>query len=82
MPPSRRSQHAALQDGLDRTPRLARHAPPSRRPIEEPAALNEAIAAAVVTALDIDANANVNINPTPRASNRCRQPTQRESKRQ
>lgn len=49
MPPSRRSQHAALQDGLDRTPRLARHTP-ARRAGEGPAVLDEPTATAVAAA--------------------------------
>lgn len=53
MPPSRRSQHAALQDGLDRTPRPARHGP-ARRAGEEPAVLDEATAIAVAAAVDLD----------------------------
>ena len=72
MPPSRRSQHAALQDGLDRTPRPARH-DPARRAGEEPAVLDEATAIAVAAAVDVD----VGREPTPRASHRSRQPTQR-----
>ena len=60
MPPSRRSQHAALQDGLDRTPRPARHGP-ARRAGEEPAVLDEATATAVAAAVDLD----VGHEPTP-----------------
>lgn len=77
MPPSRRSQHVALQDGLDRTPRPARHAP-ARRAGEEPAVLDEATAIAIAAALDVD----VGHVSTPRAPHRSRQPTQRESERQ
>ena len=74
MPPTRRSQHAALQDGLDRTPRPTRHAP-ARRAGEEPAVLDAATAIAVAVAVDVD----FDHEPTPRASHRSRQPTQRES---